>query len=451
MGFAGVLALVLAWCVAPPRVPPGAASAPPPDGPRLGPGALDLERLGDQVSGWIRDHGSGDGLDPRAWQDRLQSSEPMRAWRGFVGAGGRPEELDGELRSALRALDARLAAGGLPRAFHPWLYVEPAGRPISFAGADLGALGIAQGLTASGWMGTALTSLMRCRQLLGGLEAELARRGPAALPARLAEEPSLGYVLDSMDAEKLMGLHRMAMGSPRFAAALRPFMAPAAEAFAEGVYAATRALREERGPRAEEWTLGLTQLLGVLRAPFYWDFASAPGPVLAAGLPETLAAQCFGAVLLEHRVHLVHEAGLTVPVPSGEAHRAFVTGLGLAPAGRSGRLLSMQLARVPLLRSRERRQYERMAELFRTFRPRIEELGRDDPGFRYAIAIDLGTALVGRPEVARHFAREDLEALASWSDPAGIDPAVVASFLAPAAARRALVAAALAAEDPGGP
>jgi serine/threonine-protein kinase len=170
-----------------------------------------------------------ESVDPAFWGRAVPRLPALEEFYGWVAGGGRPEDLDQDLQGELRRLDERFRNLGLPRPFHPYLYVERG---------------------PGGWMEVARSRAREAEEAYGfyqeAVEAYLAGE-PSELPEAELNLASPGVLLGwrirtvRPDAHRLIEFH-LERASRRV---LHRWMSRGRELLQEAVWAAARAAREE--------------------------------------------------------------------------------------------------------------------------------------------------------------------------------------------------------------
>lgn len=287
--------------------------------------------------GWLA-VGAGD-LDPACWPALRALLPEVTRVQGWFAAGGRAEALPAEAREVLRAVDARFQARGLPRPFHPFLYVEPASEPVPLVPGPTWAAGVAGTRAATGWFGAAVRAHRRATDFFAASSAEIDRamRGEASTyPAAALEAAHPGPFLEWKFTGKNPSLHRHAVMEfePASRVVMDRWLAEGRARFHEMLHATARSIREE--PETREAALLAWWGWNLRWAPFYFGHATTrPLPLLLGGEPRSPWEHALAATVFEVRRYVGERYGAGVgsgaPARQREAWEASLDAPGIRP------------------------------------------------------------------------------------------------------------------------
>lgn len=283
--------------------------------------------------------------DPAAWDRLLGASPALLRFRAWVGGGGSPRTLPGDLVEDLRRCDRHFQDLGLPAPFRVPLETSPGGQGVPLAPRQRELL--ARRLppesvpaVLSGWAATAAEALDRAVQAERLRRARLAEHLggtedpglPAALQSRGGLQPGL---LGGLDLEGgVDGWLAESWARPEGRAALEVWLREDRRALARALFATGRALALEPGDRDPLLALVAAEL-GQVRLLWFGSLASLePGALLCA--PGTGEPVEYLALLLQDAVEPVRAALDPAPAARAVARRrrahAYLAHLPLGPA-----------------------------------------------------------------------------------------------------------------------
>lgn len=351
--------------------------------------------------------------DPAEWGRLLESLPVLQEFGEWVRGGGRPETLAPDLVQALKAVDEAYRGQGLPRPFHPFLYVHPEAVPVPL-GPALSRRAPGLPGEVSGWRGAAVAALLRAlsRESFMTEEVERALHGREVVSPAFPRETVSRVRLLSMRESRHFQRDLWHQSSARRTSG--PWSRELGEHMQAYLYAANRALAEEVGRGGDQVLWGRV-FHDWSKLSHWWRFTylGTLGENWALGpLPSVPGQWWVFLSFRQEQVQVSNEFGWTFEENLDSCREALGACLRGLQEERAGSHDYLDLAKLGMQLEYDLGNPGELLRVYRQFRKFLQP-GMWGPGMRHYVSLLLWAGFARKGE-ADGMSLEELEFVLGW-------------------------------------